>query len=60
MLYHNITELIGNTPIVMLNSLPRRSNLKANIYVKLEYYNPGGSSKDRAAFNMIKHAMVDG
>ncbi len=60
MLYHNITELIGNTPIVMLNSLPRRSNLKANIYVKLEYYNPGGSSKDRAAFNMIKQAMVDG
>lgn len=56
--YNNITELIGNTPIVRLNKLPFTTG--ANVYMKLESFNPGGSVKDRAAFNMIDQAEKDG
>ncbi|SHH44114.1 cysteine synthase A [Tepidibacter thalassicus] len=52
MIYNNIGELIGNTPIVKLNKLVDEN--MADIYVKLEYFNPGGSIKDRIAFNMIE------
>ncbi|SHK51057.1 cysteine synthase A [Tepidibacter formicigenes] len=52
MIYNNIGELIGNTPIVKLNNLVDGDT--ANIYVKLEYFNPGGSIKDRIALNMIE------
>jgi cysteine synthase len=49
-----ITELVGNTPIVKLDKLSQ--NLPANIYAKLEFYNPGGSVKDRLAVAMIAAA----
>lgn len=50
----NIADLIGDTPIVKLNRLPHKDG--ADVYVKLEYYNPSRSLKDRAAFNMIVEA----
>lgn len=56
--YNSIIELIGNTPIVRLNKLP--STEGANVYMKLESFNPGGSVKDRAAFNMIDRAEKEG
>src|SRR3954447_11796208 len=57
-IYDSILELIGHTPIVKLNHLPDPNG--ASVYIKLESYNPGGSVKDRAAFNMIKQAEYDG
>ncbi|OIK15586.1 cysteine synthase A [Bacillus sp. MUM 116] len=57
-IHHSILELIGNTPIVKLNHLPDKSG--ASVYIKLESFNPGGSVKDRAAFNMIKVAEEEG
>jgi len=56
--YNNILELIGDTPLVRLNRLP--GNPKVDIYVKLEYFNPGGSIKDRVAWNMIHDAELRG
>ena len=50
MIYQNILETIGNTPIVKINRL---NNTKANIYVKVESFNPGKSIKDRVAYQMI-------
>jgi len=54
----NVLELIGNTPIVKLNKLAGKDY--ADIYVKLEYFNPGGSVKDRPALYMIEKAEEDG
>ena len=54
----NIFDLIGNTPIVKLNRIPK--NPKVSLYAKLEGQNPGGSVKDRAAFNMIDSALKRG
>jgi S-sulfo-L-cysteine synthase (O-acetyl-L-serine-dependent) len=51
-------ELIGNTPLIALEHIPTRPNVK--IYCKLEGQNPGGSVKDRAAFHMIKKALERG
>ncbi|MEK4714820.1 cysteine synthase A [Sporosarcina sp. FSL K6-1540] len=55
---NNIAELIGNTPLVRLNRLPDSEG--AAVYVKLEYFNPSGSVKDRAAYNMIDEAEKSG
>ncbi|MCT2536332.1 cysteine synthase A [Aquibacillus koreensis] len=55
---NNITELIGDTPLVKLNRIVPED--AADIYVKLEMFNPSGSVKDRAAFNMIKTAEDQG
>lgn len=54
----NITQLIGETPIVKLNRLPEEDG--AEVYVKLESFNPSGSVKDRAALNMILAAEKAG
>ena len=51
---NNIVEAIGNTPIVKLNKVA--AHVKADIYVKCEYLNPGGSMKDRVALNIINDA----
>lgn len=58
MIYNNIYDLIGNTPIVKLKKLSL--NQKADIYLKLEWYNPAGSVKDRIAYNMIIEAEKQG
>ncbi|MFC7062498.1 cysteine synthase A [Halobacillus seohaensis] len=55
---NNIAELIGDTPIVKLNQLSPENG--ADIYLKLESFNPSGSVKDRAAYNMIVQAEKDG
>lgn len=56
--YQNITELIGNTPLVRLNRLVPEG--AATVYVKLEYFNPSRSVKDRAAYNLIHTAEQAG
>lgn len=56
--YQNITELIGNTPLVRLNRIVPAG--AAEIYVKLEMQNPSGSVKDRAAYNLILTAEQAG
>ena len=55
---HSILDLIGNTPLVKAKSLVKNPNI--TLYLKLEGHNPGGSVKDRAAFNMIKSALDRG
>jgi cysteine synthase len=57
-LYDSILDLIGNTPIVKLNNIPTPNG--ANVYMKLESFNPGGSVKDRPALNMIRRAEAEG
>ncbi|WP_035378785.1 cysteine synthase A [Fervidicella metallireducens] len=58
MIFNNIYETIGNTPLVRLNRLVEED--MAEVYVKLEYFNPGGSVKDRAALSMIEEAEKQG
>ena len=58
--YHNITELIGKTPLLELHRLKEIEELKARILVKLEYFNPAGSVKDRVALSMILDAEEKG
>lgn len=55
---NRITDLIGDTPAVRLNRLPGEED--AEVYVKLEYFNPSGSLKDRAAYNLIFTAEQTG
>ncbi|OIJ12468.1 cysteine synthase A [Anaerobacillus alkalilacustris] len=55
---NNIADLIGDTPLVKLNHLPSKSG--ADVYLKLEFMNPSGSVKDRAAYQMILQAEKDG
>ncbi|MFS1511519.1 cysteine synthase A [Chengkuizengella sp. SCS-71B] len=54
----SITELIGDTPMVKINRLLSEND--AEVYVKLEYFNPSRSVKDRAAYNLILQAEKDG
>ncbi|MDO4496266.1 MAG: cysteine synthase A [Bacteroidales bacterium] len=59
-IYNTITELIGKTPLVQLNKFAAKRNAKANIIAKVEYFNPGGSVKDRIALAMIEDAERKG
>ncbi len=56
----NITDLIGNTPLLEVSRYAADNNLEATILVKLEYFNPAGSVKDRIAKSMIDAAEADG
>ncbi|WP_323610732.1 cysteine synthase A [Erysipelothrix enhydrae] len=58
--YKNITELIGRTPLVELNNISKEAGLKNPILVKVEFFNPGGSVKDRIAFAMLTEARKQG
>ena len=58
MLVSSMIQLIGQTPIIHIQSLSH--TLKRDIYVKLEWFNPGGSIKDRIAFSMIEAAINEG
>lgn len=58
--YEGIDELIGNTPLLRMKRLEERYQLKASILAKLEYLNPSGSVKDRAALSMIMDAEERG
>lgn len=56
----SLTELVGNTPLLELNKYGKNKELKARIVVKLEYFNPAGSVKDRVALAMIEEAEREG
>ncbi len=58
--YNNISELIGNTPLVRLNCVEKALGLEAQIYAKVESFNPAGSAKDRVGLAMIKDAEEKG
>ena len=55
-----LTDLVGNTPLLELSNYNKSKNLKARLVVKLEYFNPAGSVKDRIALAMIEDAEVKG
>ena len=59
-LYKSFNELVGNTPLFMPENLVKENNLKANLYLKLELFNPAGSVKDRVAVSMIEAAEKSG
>lgn len=56
----NLTELIGNTPLLELSNYNRSNGLNARLIAKLEYFNPAGSVKDRIGYSMIKDAEEKG
>ena len=58
MIYNGILELVGKTPVLKVNGLVDENS--AEVYVKLEKFNPGGSVKDRAALGMIEKAEKEG
>jgi len=59
-IYGSALELIGNTPLVRLNSIPQSMGIKAEVLVKCEYYNAGGSVKDRIGYRMVMDAESSG
>jgi cystathionine beta-synthase len=56
--YDNVVDLIGNTPLVRLHSVT--SGISATVLAKIEYFNPGGSVKDRIALRMVEAAELAG
>ena len=56
-IFNDVTELIGNTPIVRINKVVQG---KVKIFAKLEYFNPGGSIKDRMALFILNEAEKKG
>ena len=58
MIYNSIIDTIGNTPIVRLNKLSK--GVAGTLLAKMEYFNPGTSTKDRMALKMIEDAEKDG
>ena len=59
-IYEKLTELVGRTPLLDLQRLAARKNAQAQVVAKVEYFNPGGSVKDRIALNMIEDAEQKG
>ena len=56
-IYQSLTQLVGNTPLLEVSNIEKELGLKARVVVKLEYFNPGGSVKDRVALAMINDAI---
>lgn len=59
-LYNSISETIGNTPLVRIRNFEKENNSLANIYAKLEYFNPAGSAKDRIGKAIVDEAAESG
>ena len=59
-IYHNIAQLIGNTPLLELTHLEKQEGIGAKILAKVEFLNPGGSVKDRVAQKMVEDAEKKG
>lgn len=59
-IYKNAAELVGNTPLLEVGNIEKNLGLEANVLVKLEYFNPAGSAKDRIALSMIEDAEEKG
>ena len=55
-IYRSASEMIGNTPLLEVTNVERKLGLEARVLVKLEYFNPAGSVKDRVAKSMIEDA----
>ena len=58
MIHENILSTIGDTPVVKINKIAK--NLDCNVFAKCEFFNPGGSVKDRIGWNMVKEAELSG
>ena len=59
-IYEDLTKLVGHTPLVELGHVEKAENLKDRLVAKVEYFNPGGSVKDRIALAMIEDAEKRG
>ncbi len=59
-IYTSVSQLIGRTPLLELTGIEKEAGLKARLLAKLEYFNPGGSVKDRVARTMIEDAEASG
>lgn len=59
-LYQSVADTIGNTPLVRIKNFEKANDLEANVYAKLEYFNPAGSVKDRIAKAIIDDAVATG
>lgn len=60
MIANKLTELVGGTPLLQLNAYSEKEGLATPITAKVEYFNPGGSVKDRVALNMVERAEAEG
>ena len=60
MIYNNFAELVGKTPLLKADGFKKKENISAEIYAKLECFNPAGSVKDRVAVNMLVKAKDKG
>ena len=60
MIYNNFAELVGKTPLLKADGFKKKENISAEIYAKLECFNPAGSVKDRVAVNMLLKAKDKG
>lgn len=58
--FNSLAELVGKTPLLKLNNIIDNNDLKADVFAKLEYFNPAGSVKDRVAIKMIEDAEQKG
>ncbi len=59
-LYQSVSDIIGNTPLVRVKNFEKKYELEAQVFAKLEYFNPAGSVKDRIAKGIIDSAVADG
>ena len=59
-IYHSVSQLVGNTPLLSVDNYVRQRQLPATILVKLERFNPAGSAKDRIALEMLDQAEATG
>lgn len=59
-IYERLTDVVGHTPLVELRNIEKKEGLKARVVAKVEYFNPGGSVKDRIALSMIEDAEKRG
>lgn len=60
MIYNDFASLVGNTPLLEASRLCKKENIDARLLLKLEYFNPAGSVKDRVAVNMLTKAQQEG
>ena len=59
-IFESLAELVGNTPLLKISNYCEKNKIKANLFAKLEYFNPAGSAKDRIAKNIIETAEENG
>lgn len=59
-IYNDVTEAIGNTPIIRINNITKKEGIQCEILAKCEFFNPGGSGKDRIALRMVQELEESG